>query len=156
MTKKSYSVTRQQVVDAALELRGWRFQHQGRGEDKRVDCVGFLYVVLKQLKYPKIFDVEGYKHSPSATVIYDTLKANFNEIPLDKVGLGDIFLMRLGGRKAKHASILIEDQYDVEKGIEPRIIHAYGDDLHGAVVVDDLASWRSRCITGFRLKGLKA
>lgn len=134
-----------------MDLRGTKFRHQGRSKETGVDCVGLLHVVLTSVNYPVIVDVDGYKKSPSASVIYDTLCQNFDEIPLDEVGLGDIYLMRIGGRKPKHASILVNDVRDVPKGIEPEIIHAYEA---GGVVLDALVTWLPRCVTAFRLKGL--
>jgi len=150
----TYTVTRQQIVDEAMKLRGVKFRHQGRSAVTGVDCVGMLHVILTALDYPAIVDVEGYRKSPSATVIYETMCANFDEIPIDEVGLGDIYLMRIGGRKAKHASILVNDVRDVPRGIEPQIIHAHGMGTKGAVVLDALVNWWPQCVTGFRLRGL--
>lgn len=149
-----YRVTRQQVIDAMMSLRGVRFRHQGRSRETGVDCMGMLSVALTDLKYPVIIDVEAYRQSPPASIIYKTLCANFDEIPLSEVGLGDIYLMRLRGRKAKHASVLVNDKTDVFEGIEPQIIHAHGLDNAGRVTVDALVDWLPWCVTGFRLKGL--
>lgn len=153
--RKKYEVTRRRIVNAALSLRGTRFRHQGRSAETGVDCVGFLYVVLKKLRYPAIVDVEGYRKTPPASIIRETLLQNFDEIPLADVGLGDIFLMRIGGRKPKHASILVSNVTDLEKGMEPQIIHAYGMGDKGSVVVEPLRQWRNKCVTAFRLRGLK-
>ena len=150
----TYSVTRKEIVEAALRLRGVRFRHQGRSATTGVDCVGMLHVILTELNYPAIVDVEGYRQSPSAAVIYKTLCANFDEIPFVSVGLGDIYLMRIGGRKAKHTSILVSNVTDYPAGIEPQIIHAYGSGDTGSVIVEDLENWKTRIVTAFRLRGL--
>lgn len=152
---EEYRVTRSQIVEAALSFRNVKFRHQGRSAETGVDCVGFLHVILTKLNYPVIVDVEGYRHSPSATVIHQTMCQNFDEIPVAEVGLGDIYLMRIGGRKPKHASILINDVRDVAKGIEPEIIHAYGMGDTGRVTIDALATWLPWCVTAFRLRGLE-
>lgn len=149
-----YQVTRKQIVDAALKLRGVRFRHQGRSAATGVDCVGMLHVVLTEVRYPMIVDVEGYRRSPAARVILETFQANFGEINIRDAGLGDIFLMRIGGRKAKHASILVSNVTDYPAGIEPQIIHAQGSGDHGAVVVEDLENWRPHIAKAFRLRGL--
>jgi cell wall-associated NlpC family hydrolase len=145
--------TRQQVADKALSMRGVRFLHQGRSREG-VDCMGLLYVILTELGYKGIIDVEGYNRTPSAQLIYDTMKANFDEIPVEDVGLGDIFLMRIGGAKPKHASILVRNERDIERGIEPEIVHASAIAGKGRVVVDALENWRPWCVRGFRLRGL--
>lgn len=149
-----FTVTRQQIVDSAMKLRGVKFRHQGRDAATGVDCVGMLHVILTDLKYPVIIDVEGYRRSPSARVIFETLSENFDEIAIEDVGLGDIFLLRIGGRKAKHTAILVSNVTDYEAGIEPQIIHAYGMEKTGGVVVEDLENWRFQIAAAFRLKGL--
>lgn len=134
-------------------MRGIRFLHQGRSREG-VDCVGLLYVMLTELEYPAIIDVEAYRRSPPASVIYETMRANFDEIPVNEVGLGDIYLMRIpGGAKVKHASVVVNDKRDIFEGIEPQIVHAYELGTK-AVVVDALETWRPWCVYGFRLKGL--
>lgn len=149
----TYTITREEIRDAAMLMRGIPFRHQGRNANG-VDCVGLLYVILKRLAYPAIFDVEGYRVSPPATVILETMRDNFDEIPLEDAGLGDIYLMRIGGRKPKHASVIVNTVRDIEKGIEPEILHAYGHGGKGCVVIDAFETWRTRCVYAFRLKGL--
>jgi len=146
--------TRQQVADKARSMLGVRFLHQGRSR-LGVDCVGLLYVILSELGYDGICDVEGYRSSPPSRVIYDTMCLNFDEIPISEVGVGDIYLMRTGGRKPRHASILISDVYDYPNGIEPEVVHAYATAQRGVVVKETLNQWRPQCVTGFRLRGLE-
>jgi hypothetical protein len=146
--------TRQQVADKALSLIGTRFLHQGRSR-LGVDCVGFLHVILTELGYDGICDVEGYKASPPARVIYETMCLNFDEIPVNEVGVGDIYLMRIGGRKIKHASVLVSDITDLESGIEPEIVHAYAIGTIGKVIKEPLRQWLPACAVGFRLRGLE-
>lgn len=151
----TYQVTRKQVVDAALEYRGVRFLHQGRYREHGVDCMGLFEGVLRAVKYPKIIDVEAYRPSPPATLIYDTLCRNFDQIELSDVHPGDLYLMRIGGgMKVKHGAILISDQFDPVKGLQPEIIHAHGLAGKGSVVVEPLSQWISKCVFGFRLRGL--
>lgn len=149
-----YQVTRRQFADAALACQGWPFRHQGRGELGAVDCVGLLYVALKTVEYPAIIDVEGYRRTPSATVIRETMRANFDEIPVSECGLGDIFLMRLSGAKAKHASVIVSVDTDIARGVEPMIIHTRGFGSSGKAAVEPLRQWIKFCVYGYRLKGL--
>lgn len=137
-----------------MELRGVKFRHQGRDPETGVDCVGLLHAMLTKLEYPAIIDVEGYRRSPSASVIRETMRANFDEIDVSECGLGDIFLMRLGGAKPKHASVLVSTETNLERGFEPMIIHARGMANSGVVAVEPLRQWLPFCVVGFRLKGL--
>jgi cell wall-associated NlpC family hydrolase len=150
----TYSVTRQQIVDAALSLRGLRFVHQGRDRNG-IDCVGLLYLVLKEVNYPNIIDYEGYRKSPPASLVYGILSQNFDEIAVADAKPGDIFLMRLpGSMKPKHASIYVSDLIDIPAGRVPAILHTYAIGAKGGVVIDNLSSWRSKIVTAFALKGV--
>lgn len=146
--------TRQQVADVARSMIGVRFRHQGRSRETGVDCVGMLAVMLTELGYP-IIDVEGYRRTPAAEVIRATMLKNFDEIPVSEVGLGDIFIMRTGGVKPRHASVLISTETDYEKGIEPQIVHALGLGTKGVVTAEPLRFWIRQCTYGFRLRGLE-
>ena len=150
----TYSVTRQQIVDAALSMRGLRFRHQGRDRNG-IDCVGLLYLVLTEVGYPNIIDYEGYRKSPPASLVYDILCRNFDEIAVSDAKPGDIFLMRLpGSMKPKHASIYVSDVTDPQAGRVPAILHTYAMGAKGGVVIDNLSTWRQRIVTAFRLKGV--
>lgn len=151
----TYNVTRKEVVDAVLKCRGVRFRHQGRSMETGVDCAGLLYVVLQALRYPAIVDVEGYRSSPPAALIRATLRENFDEIPLEEVGPGDIYLMRIGHSiKPKHSAFLVSDQTDIAAGVEPQVVHAYGMNNTGVVIMEALSAWQNRLVYGFRLRGL--
>mgnify|MGYP003393085784 CR=1 FL=1 len=148
----TYQVTRAEVVEAALSLQGVRFRHQGRDAATGIDCVGLLVVVGDIISYPQIFDVEAYRRVPSASVIRETLEKNCDEIPLSEVRQGDIYLMRIGGRKPRHAAIRISDEIDVQQGKEPLLIHANG--AKGNVLIEPVSYWEKGFVTGFRIRGL--
>lgn len=147
----NYKVTRQQILDAAASMLGWSFRHQARGEANSVDCVGFLVVMGRKIGYPWIADVEGYRRAPSAEIIRQTLKANCDEIPAEEVMPGDIYLMRLGGVKPRHASILFSNKTNIERGIEPQIIHASNLGVRIEPVSNFPPAW---FVAGFRVRGL--
>lgn len=151
-----YRITREQVVEAARTWHGTPFRHQGRNEPPGtgIDCVGLLVVVAKMLEYPEIIDVEGYRRVPSADTIKKTLLANCDEIPIDEVKAGDIYLMRLGGRKPRHAAIRISDETDLARGIEPQIIHAFAMGPSGQVIIESVRQRMKDVAAGFRLRGL--
>lgn len=141
-----YKVTREAIVDAALSCRGLPFVHQGRSETG-IDCVGLLYLILKKVDYPQIHDVEGYKRSPSATVIRETFEKNFNEIPVEDAKRGDILLLKIGA-KPKHAGVIVSDVAGPDT--EPEMVHA----TQGTIVVEPIRHWRPRIVSAFRLRGL--
>jgi cell wall-associated NlpC family hydrolase len=101
----TYSVTRNEITEAAFSLIGTRFRHQGRDKKTGVDCVGLLVVVGRMVNYPDIVDLTDYRRTPSAETIYETLKTNCDEIPLSEAGDGDFYQMRLHGIKPRHVAI---------------------------------------------------
>jgi len=152
----AYKVTRDQIVAAAMECLGWKFRHQGRNKDENheIDCVGLLVVVGQRIKYPEIFDVEGYRRVPSANVIRTTLEKNLDEIPVAEARRGDIYLMRLGGIKPRHAAIRISDETDLKKGIEPQLIHAFALGKGGTVRIESVRQRKDDIAAAFRIRGL--
>lgn len=150
MTK--FSITRQKIKEIALSMRGVPFLHQGRDPRTGLDCVGLLVALGQKIGYPEIFDVEGYRRTPSANVIKSVLGQNCDEIPIEQAGVGDIFLMRMHGRKPRHTSILIEDAEDLTRNIQPAIIHANYDGVRVDLVANFPAAWY---VAGFRVRGLE-
>lgn len=149
-----YQVTRDQIVEAAKSCLGWRFRHQARGEANSVDCVGLLVVIGRKIGFPEIVDVEGYRRWPSSDVIRATIGQNCDEIPVEEVRCGDIYLMRIGGRQPRHAAIRISDDTDIRRGTRPMLIHAKGVGSKGCVVMEPVADWIKNCVCGFRVRGL--
>lgn len=136
-----FKITRQQIVDTALTMEGVPFLHQGRTMNG-VDCVGMLVVLGEKVGYPEIIDVTDYRRVPKSEEIKAVLGANCNEIPLEDVGIGDIYFMRHHARKPRHASIKVSDT---------QMIHANGKVVRLDYLSDFPESW---FIAGFRLRGL--
>ncbi len=149
----TYTVTRKAISDAAITMAGVRFVHQGRSVDTGVDCMGLLAVVLDRVGYTYV-DHEGYRRTPSADFIREMMLFNFDEIPLDDVGVGDIYLMRMGGIKPKHAAIKVTGQTDLIRGVEPQLVHASGLGTTGRVVIEPVRQRLASIVTAFRLRGL--
>lgn len=147
-----YTVTRQQILTAAESMIGLPFIHQGRSAETGVDCVGLLVVMGRLIGYPEIQDVEGYRRTPSAQVIRQVLGQNCDEIPLDEVREGDIWLMRMGGIKPRHVAICQSLAYDPKVGKEPMLLHASKEGVKLEPVRNFPASW---FVAGFRVRGLK-
>ena len=146
-----YEVTRQQILESAEKLIGLPFVHQGRSAETGVDCVGLLVVMARMVGYPDIKDIEGYRRIPSSTVIKDTLSENLDEISVSDAKPGDVFLMRQGGLLARHASIYYSDALDIEKGIEPMILHAVKEGVRIEPVSAYPKSWY---VSAFKMRGI--
>ena len=148
-----YSVTRQQVVEAAISMLGVPFRHQGRSEATGVDCVGLLVVIGQKIGYPRIVDVTDYRRMPKAETIRAVILQNCDEIPVDEAGPGDFFLMRLTGRKLRHAAVKISDETDMTKGIQPMLIHSGGTG-QGKVKIEAISTYKHKIGAAFRVRGL--
>lgn len=142
--EERFITTRTQIIQAARELLGVRFLHQGRDPNTGLDCVGFLVALGRRIGYPDIKDVTDYRRVPSAEVIRQTLRHNCDEIPVDEVGDGDIYLMRLGGIKPRHVSVRVP-------GENPSIIHASNAGVRIEEMTNFPLSW---FVAGFRVRGL--
>lgn len=148
------NITREAIAAAAMSLANTPFRHQGRDPVSGIDCVGLPFVVGKMLGYPYLADITGYRRAPSANVIREMLRTNCDEIDASEVGVGDIYLMRMGGRKPRHVAIKISDTLDLAKGIEPMLIHAKGIGAKGKVVIEPVRQWATEFVCGFRLRGV--
>lgn len=137
-----YQVSRQQIVETAKSFLGYKFQHQARGENNSVDCVGLLVCIGEKLNYPNIIDRNDYRRIPKAEEIKEVLKANCDEISKDDVLHGDFYLMRLHSAKARHVAILID---------ENKILHA---SKNGVIIEDKNNYPENWFVAGFRLKGV--
>jgi cell wall-associated NlpC family hydrolase len=116
-----FKITRNEIIEIAKSYIGLPFVHQGRSKDTGVDCVGLLVCLGQEMGYPDLKDAEAYRRIPSANVIRSILGQNCDEISVEEAKEGDIYLMRLGGIKPRHAAILYyDDRYDGE----PCLIHA--------------------------------
>jgi cell wall-associated NlpC family hydrolase len=141
----SFSVTRQEIVDAARSLLGTPFVHQGRTA-RGVDCVGLLVLVGQMIDYPKIVDLKTYKRVPSASVLENLLSQNADEISLDSIGIGDFILMRIpGGLKPRHVAVVSEND---------SMIHALNNGYVQKVVEQPQRTYRDWFVKGFRVRGL--
>lgn len=146
-----FKVTRQQVIDNASRMLGLPFLHQGRSLETGVDCVGLLVVMGQLIGYPDIKDVEGYRRIPSAETIRSVLSQNLIEIPLTEMGVGDVFLMRMGGIKPRHTAILFSNTVDYPNGKEPQLLHAT---KNGVILEAKRMYPSSWFVSGYRLRGL--
>jgi cell wall-associated NlpC family hydrolase len=140
----TFSCTRQQIIDAAMSMLGVRFLHQGRDPETGVDCMGFLVCIGRKIGYPQIVDNTTYRRMPKAELIRETILQNCDEIPVDDAGPGDFYLIRLTGRKLRHAAVKLSDDM---------LIHAGGVG-HGKVKIEPISTYQTRIGASFRVRGL--
>ena len=124
---------RQTLIDAARELVGTPFLHEGRSP-AGVDCYGLL-IVLAQRFGLDIPIERGYGLRPSARHMREQLRANATPIAPGELLPGDLLHMKWGDQP-QHLAIV--------SSVAPlRIIHA--DGIVGRVVEHGLTKpWRER------------
>ena len=137
----TFSVTRKEILEAAISLRGVRFVHQGRN-DSGVDCVGFLHVVANKIGLPNIVDATDYKRQPQPEVLWKYLLKNCEEIPLSEIRPADVFFMRLHSPKPRHTAMLFD---------ENNIIHASDKGVRIQPLSDFPKEWFCRAV---RIRGV--
>lgn len=150
----TYQVTRQEIIDAAHSLLGVPFLHQGRNPETGLDCIGLCVEVAKRIGYPEIHDLEAYKRTPSANDLLELLRLNLDEIDLSEVRAGDIYLSKMGGAKPRHVMIRVSDELDIEKGIQPTLIHALNNEQTHRVIKQPVSVYKTDLVRGFRMRGL--
>lgn len=135
--------TRKQIVEAAEKFLGLRFVHQGRSAETGVDCVGLLVLIGKEIGYPEIHDVEGYRRVPRPEVIREVLAKNCDEIPLEDAKPGDFYFMRYEGRIPRHAAVIYS---------EDSLLHASKDGVRIEPKSNFPDNW---FMNAYRVRGLK-
>lgn len=142
-------MTRDDIVNTALQAIGTPFRHQGRILGLGLDCAGLYVFICQSLGIPHQ-DATGYPRTP-----YDgELERQLDEqqslwrIQVDEAGKGDILVMRMT-KQPQHIAIHAGD----EAGY-PCVIHA--SEMHGKVChhrIDEL--WRARVVRAYRFSGVE-
>jgi hypothetical protein len=150
----SETFTRQQIVEAARSFIGVDYLHQGRNPETGLDCVGLGTAIAEKIGYSEIIDLEGYKKLPESGTVIQYLRMNLDEIPLAEVGIGDVYCMKIGTQLPCHFAVKVSDETNLEKGIQPTMIHALSTKSIKCVIEQPVRLWRSSLILGFRFRGL--
>lgn len=99
-------VPRADVVAEARSWLGTPFHHQGRLKGIGVDCGGLLICVANKLGLSE-FDVTNYAQLPDGRQLRSYCDGHMTSIGYDKIGLGDILLMRWT-RQPQHMAIVAD------------------------------------------------
>lgn len=148
------AVARTAIVAAGRSLLGVPFLHQGRNPKIGLDCVGFWAEILKRIGVKEIHDLDAYKRVPSASTLIEYLRKNFDEIYLEDARIGDCLLMKMGGIKPRHVSLISDDRTDLARGIEPKMIHALCSPLTQRVTEQPISRYASGVVAAFRVPGV--
>jgi hypothetical protein len=106
-----------EVLDAARDWIGVRWQHQGRSRQSGVDCVGLIVVVAGSLGLG-LEDVRGYQRQSNGLQLMKELHKRFQKIPVSHYKKGDIGVF-LESSFPIHVGFL-----NPEEGVET-VIHAH-------------------------------
>lgn len=134
------------VVDAAKEVLGTPFVHQGRVSGLGLDCAGVLAYCLDRLGLPYI-DENGYSRSPFDGQLEKSLDAqpSLRQIPVPEAGAGDVLLMRIK-TAPQHIAIHAGE-------IRAHVYIIHGSELHGKVAMHRLDElWRARVMRAYRVE----
>lgn len=136
-------------------MLGTKYRHQGRDASTGVDCVGLLVEIARIIDYPfQVFDMESYRRTPQPSVLIGLLRQNMDEIPLEDVGVGDVYLMTVGGRKPRHTGIKVSDVTDPARGVVPTMVHALNKPGLQRVVEQKISEYERGFVMGFRIRGM--
>lgn len=142
-------MTRDDILNAALQAIDTPFRHQGRVPGLGMDCAGLYVFICQSLDIP-YQDATGYPRTPFGGELERQLdeQPSLQRIPADDAGKGDILIMRMT-KQPQHIAIHAGD----EAGY-PCVIHA--SEMHGKVChhrIDEL--WRARVVRAYRFEGLE-
>lgn len=140
-------ITGQDVVDAAREMKGTPFHHQGRSPGLGIDCIGLLVAVAKSLGIEHQ-DSTQYGRDPSPAELRAGLEnSGLVEVATEDARVGDVLVFWIRrADKPKHVGILTGY-------LKAGLIHTYAD--VGSVVehvLDDF--WRKRICGAWRYPGV--
>lgn len=97
-------VSRQEIIDAAMELEGVPWKHQGRSTTG-VDCIGLLRHVAVRLELTD-YDVAGYRRTPGLDFVKRLREAGLRRKPMSERKTGDVMIFR-DGTQPMHVGFLV-------------------------------------------------
>jgi len=135
------------AAEAARRWLGTPYRHQASVRGEGADCLGLVRGVWRELVGAEPEPVPGYAADWAELGGEETLlqaaRRWLVEIPLSRVGVGDVVLFRMAaGSPMKHCAILTDLAW-----AESRMIHAYW----GRAVVESWMGpwWRRRLAAAF-------
>lgn len=148
------TVTRADIIREARGFLGTPFVHQARKPGVGLDCMGVLMEAGRQAGLP-VQDFTRYSRQPNPNVLLYHFRRNFDEIPVEAAGPGDVLLFwwrqtRRLGRLPQHGGLIV-DRVGAPQGLG--LLHSHEDS--GKVLEVDLeATWRPRILSAWSYKGI--
>lgn len=139
-------IHRNAILSAARSLVGTPFHHMGRTAQRACDCPGVIVLVANAIGY-KLQTPVSYSRRPARGLLLQTMRLNFDEIPLEQAKPADILTMWFdrGTRDAQHLGILTE---------AGGMVHAW--EVVGSVVESTCQLWmRRRATNAFAFRGVQ-
>lgn len=137
-------MNRTKIIEAARELIGTPWAHQGRMPGVGIDCAGVIVHILKRKGIS--YDVAGYSYEPNGELTFHA-DACLTRIPKDSFKPGDVLIFRVK-RLPQHVAIA------TDKGI----LHSYnrGAGTSSRVVETSLTEqWRSHIVAAYKFPWVK-
>jgi cell wall-associated NlpC family hydrolase len=147
---EKFQVHPDDVVQAARELLGIPWEHQGLDPAFGLDCRGVLLTVAKMCGYVPREYSKTYRRRSPAEELRAALDDEMNEIPLEELRAADAVLIKFPrDDAARHVGILANGRY------EQTIIHGYEPRQGGGRVIEEpYRRWSTYAVAGFRWKGI--
>lgn len=139
-------ITRDEIVNCALEACETKFKHQGRVVGLGLDCAGLYVFVCQRLGIPHR-DAQGYPRTPFDGELERQMDAqpSLQRIAISEAQKGDVLLMRMT-KQPQHIAI-----HAGEYRGHSYVIHA--SEQHGKVCVHRLDStWFGRVVRAYRFE----
>ena len=136
-------MTPDDIIQAARDLIGTPFVHQGRIPHVALDCAG-LVVAVAQAVGAEYIDQTGYSRSPSGGLLEAALEdqPGITRVPPTERAPGDVLLMRFAG-DPQHLAILAGET----------LVHSW--EAPGIVCEHDMTeTWARRIVRVYRFKDL--
>lgn len=137
--------TRAQLIAAARSHLGTRFHHQGRAPGAGLDCIG-LVVVSARASGVEVLDQLEYSRQPDGLSLVDKISKSLDgPFPVESMREGTILLMEFVDGLPQHVGI----------ATDIGIIHAIANSPRRVIETRLDATWRSRIISCWELRGLE-
>lgn len=125
-------VSTSKIIEAARELLGVPFVHQGRTLNG-IDCIGVLVYCASKIGI-NLVDKPTYCYPENSHQLIDELKFQLDEVPVSSKQSGDFVVIAIGG-VPRHLALLtprgmIHTNDNVGKVVEQLISEAYEKRIH--------------------------
>jgi len=121
-------ITREQIINEALEWKGTKWQHQAALKGVACDCAGLIRGVYRNITgidVPINVDYPATWHLfKGVELCYQTTQKYLDEIPLSDIQAGDVVLFAYRNRfVAHHMGIVLPDGKFIHADMDAGVVH---------------------------------